>query len=390
MMFHPLFAPCLLLAIVAAAPALAGNDDAWARGALTRTAGNHLGLPALPPAEPLSAEKIALGRKLFFDRRLSANGTMSCAMCHVPEQAFANNEMATAVGVEGRTVRRNAPTLINVAFYERLFQDGRETALETQFLSPLTARNEMANPSAGHVVTLLADLPDYRGLFEAAFGAGPSADRIGAALASYQRTLTAGNSRFDRWYYGKEATALSPSERRGFGLFTGEAGCAACHEIGETAALFTDQLFHDTGYGWWREQLRQRPGATQPVEVAPGQRHQVARAVVDAVGKPAEPDLGRYEVTRAPADLWRFRTPNLRNVALTGPYMHDGGLPGLADVVAFYNDGGRPHPGQDPRIRPLGLTAGEQSDLVAFLGALTSDGLAKLIAEARVEKPDNW
>lgn len=390
------FVVCVLLGGIvlagASASGRAGDTADWAGRALARTTTAPLGLgvPPHPADNPPTAAKIALGRKLFFDRRLSLNGTMSCAMCHVPEQAFTNNELATAIGVEGRSTKRNAPSLLNVAYVRRLFHDGRETALETQYLGPLTAHNEMANPSVGFVVSQLKGLADYAGLFEAAFGAGPSVDRIGAALASYQRTLIAADSRFDRWRFGGKADALTAQEKRGFALFAGKAGCVACHPIGERVAPLTDQEMHDIGYGWMREGQKQRV-LSEPIDVefAPGVTYPVQPETVLSVGLPSQPDIGRYEVTQDPADRWVYRTPSLRNVALTGPYMHDGGIRHLGEVVAFYNRGGAPHEGQDPRIRPLGLSDDEIGDLVAFLGTLTSPHLADLIEEARIAAPDN-
>lgn len=369
----------------------ASDREGWAARALERSTGPVLGLPPVshPSDNPPTAAKIALGRKLYFDRRLSINRTMSCAMCHVPEQAFASRELRTAVGVEGRSTKRNTPTAINTAFLDTLFHDGRETSLETQFIAPMVARNEMANPSIGLVIAKLRQSPDYGEMFEAAFGAPASIDRVGQALAAYQRTLISGNSPFDRWYYGGEKDALDREARRGFELFTGEAGCSSCHEIGDDWALFTDQQFHDTGYGYMREQERQHPPARTRVQVAPGVFHDVDFAKVIAVGRPRIADIGRYEVTEDPADRWKFRTAPLRNVALTPPYMHDGALGTLEKVVAFYDSGGPGNETQDPRVRPLGLTAADRDALVAFLNSLTSDNLPCLIAEARVAAPDN-
>lgn len=365
-----------------------------------------LGLPSLPANVLIHATpaRIALGRKLFFDRRLSLNGTMSCAMCHVPEQAFANNELAVAVGLNGLSARRNAPSLLNVAFYELLFQDGRDPALETQYLSPLTAPNEMANPSVGHVVAKVASLGDYRGLFELAFGelqdgsvatvlpiagSAVSPDRMGAALAAYQRSLLAGNSRFDQWRYGGRANALTAPEQAGYSLFIGKAGCGSCHLIGQSSALLTDQSFHDTGYGWEQEQERQNPPATIRVQLAPGQFVDISNSVIESVGLPPAKDLGRYEVTQNPADLWRYRTPQLRNVALSAPYMHNGGLSSLRDVLDFYNQGGASHVGQSPLIKPLGLDERQLSALVSFLSSLTSIEIEPLVAHARIRRPDS-
>ena len=367
------------------------EKQTWAATAEARRTGKHLGLPKLeaPSQDPAARAKIELGRKLFFDRRLSINQTISCGMCHVPEQAFANNELKTAVGVEGRGVKRNTPTVINIGFLEVLFHDGRDVALETQFIAPLVARNEMANPSAGYVVARLNAMEDYKPLFAAAFGAPASLDRIGQALARYQQSLVSGNSPFDRFYFGGDAAALNAGEKRGLEIFTGKGGCVSCHQIDEDAALFTDHQFHDTGYGWLREQARQNPDDIVMVEVAPGVTYPMRREAIEAVGAPAEPDLGRYEVTEDPDDRWKFRTAPLRNVALTAPYMHDGHLATLHDVIAFYDRGGPGHALQDARVRPLGLSTQEKADLEAFLRSLTSPDLACLVREARIAPPDN-
>lgn len=392
-----LLAGVLLTGLVCAAGPLYAMQPDWTLAADARSQRPILGLPPLPRAgapvpSALSRARIALGRKIFFDRRLSLNGTMSCGMCHVPEQAFTNNELSVAVGINGRSARRNAPSLINVGFYDTLFLDGRDNRLETQFFSPLLAANEMANPSVGHVIARLAALPRYPAMFEAAFGPGGqliTPDRVGHALAAYQRSLLAGASRFDQWRFGGQGNALNAQEKHGFELFVGQAGCVNCHRIGQTHAIFTDQQFHDTGYGWMREQQRQHPEPVTRVELAPGQFVSVASAIIDSVSLPPVKDLGRYEVTLNPLDLWRFRTPQLRNVALTAPYMHDGGFRTLAQVLAFYNRGGEPHPGQSDSIKPLGLTAPQLRALEAFLGTLTSTGLEQLVHEARSARPDS-
>jgi cytochrome c peroxidase len=350
---------------------------------LARLRDAPLGLPPVPaPADnPVTREKIALGRKLCYDRRLSLNATISCAMCHIPEQGFASNELATAVGIEGRTVRRNAPTLYNVAYPERLFHDGRETRLEHQVWGPLLARNEMGNPSVGAVVETLRRASDYHDLFEAAFpGRGPAMETIGMALASYERTLVSGGSPFDRWRYGGDAAALGDAGKRGFALFTGRAGCASCHLVGPDAAFFSDGAFHNTGVGYAASMGV--ASAQRRIQVAPGVTLEVDRELLASISEPPPSDLGRYEITQDPADRWKYRTPTLRNVALTAPYMHDGTLATLAEVVAFYDRGGVPNPNLDPRVRPLDLTASESEDLVAFLESLTGDDVDVLVADA--------
>jgi cytochrome c peroxidase len=340
-----------------------------------------LGLPPVPiPTDnPLTEAKVRLGRKLFYDRRLSLNHTMSCAMCHIPHQGFTSNELATAVGIEGRTVRRNSPTIFNVAYLEHLFHDGRDPALETQILGPMLAANEMGNPSMGWLLGRIRALPDYLGLFETAFGRPADVQTLGQAIASYERTLVSAASPFDRWYYGGAQDAMGPGAIRGFDLFQGEAGCVACHPVGEDHALFTDQGFHNTGIGW-HNAMAPEP-ESRPVQLAPGVQVNVASAIIDSVAERPPADLGRYEVTQDPADRWRYRTPSLRNVALTAPYMHDGSLATLQEVVAFYNQGGHPHDLVDPRIRPLGLSEEDQAALVEFLHALTGDNVQALVAD---------
>lgn len=341
-----------------------------------------LGLPPLPEREGvvLTPEKIALGRKLFFDRRLSLNNTISCAMCHVPEQGFTSNELATAVGIEGRTVRRNTPTVLNAAYQKLLFHDGREDHLSQQIWGPLLAKNEMGNPSVGHLLNKIRRLPDYAGLFETAFGAPPNMLNLGQALAAYQMTLNAAGSPFDRWYFGGQEDAVSAQVKRGFELFTGKAGCSQCHRIEKDHALFTDQALHNTGVGY----LASVPSHEQSekVQLAPGVSVEVPLEVIASVSQPQAADLGRYEITEDPDDRWKFRTPSLRNVALTAPYMHDGSLSTLREVVDFYNKGGIANPLLDPAIRPLGLDASEIDALVAFLESLTGSNVGTLVADA--------
>jgi cytochrome c peroxidase len=350
---------------------------------LTVLKSTPLGLPPVPvPGDnPVTAKKVQLGRKLFFDRRLSLNETMSCAMCHVPEQGFTNNEISTAVGIEGKTVRRNAPTIYNVAYFSNIFHDGRENRLEYQIWQPMLATNEMANPGIGYVVEKIHSLSDYTGLFETAFGGrGPGMETIGMAIASYERTIISGNSPFDRWYFDKEEKIFNDSARLGFWLFKGKAGCASCHTIQKNYALFTDDSFHNTGIGW-KESLGSDQAEVQ-VQIAPGLKIPVPSSVIKSVSERPPGDLGRYEVTQDPNDRWRYKTPSLRNVALTAPYMHNGSLGTLIEVVEFYNQGGVNNPLLDPLIRPLGLTKSEKAHIVAFLESLTGDNVEALVLDA--------
>jgi cytochrome c peroxidase len=342
-----------------------------------------LGLPAIPEPvnNPLSRNKIALGRKLFFDRRLSLNSTFSCAMCHVPDQGFTSNEVSTAVGIEGRSVRRNSPTIYNVAYANILFHDGRENTLEQQVWGPLLAKNEMGNPSVGHVIQRIKQLSDYDGLFEKAFdGRSVSMETLGSALASYQRTLVSADSAFDRWYYANNRKALSESAIRGFKLFTGKAGCSACHLINESYALFTDNKLHNTGIGY-QASMSIRP-ETSRVQLAPGVYVEMDSSLIDQVGLAELSDVGQYEVTENPADRWKYKTPSLRNIGLTAPYMHNGKLGNLMEVVDFYNRGGVANLLLDKRIRPLGLTDQQKQDLVNFLQSLNGNNVEQLVSDA--------
>ncbi|RLA22756.1 MAG: photosynthetic protein synthase I [Gammaproteobacteria bacterium] len=341
-----------------------------------------LGLPVLPQPEnnKLTADKISLGRKLFYDRRLSLNNTFSCAMCHLPEQGFTSNEMALAVGIEGRTVRRNSPTLYNVGYAKKLFHDGRDDSLEEQIWGPLLAHSEMGNPSVGVVTRKIKALPDYTGLFEKAFNQKVSMETLGMALASYQRTLNSANSPFDRWYYGEQPDALGRQAQQGFKLFTGKARCISCHTIKAKSALFTDHKLHNTGHGF--SASTQKEPSTQRILVAPGQYLEISSEVIASVGEKKPNDVGLYEITENPADRWKYKTPTLRNVALTAPYMHDGAMQTLREVVEFYNGGGVANEELDPLMQPLKLQVGEIDDLVLFLESLTGDNIDLLISDA--------
>jgi len=329
-----------------------------------------LGLPPLEAHQRPVKKQVDLGRKLFFDRRLAFNNTNSCAMCHIESQGLTSHQSATAIGMEGRSLSRNAPALYNVAYQALLFHDGRESDLAQQAWAPLLSPLEMANPSIGHVVDKVRSLDDYKGLFEAAFdGKAASMQNIGDALASYQRTLLSGNSRFDRWYYGKDEGALAADEKHGFDVFMGKGRCATCHTVGETAALFTDQKFYVTGIGY-RNAIG---GGSQVarVELAPGEFIDMKHEDMKSFSAPRMNDIGRFAITLEAKDRWAYKTPSLRNVELTYPYMHDGSLSTLEDVVEFYDQGGIAHDGERA-LEPLELSESEKQDLVAFLKTLTS------------------
>ncbi len=304
-----------------------------------------LGLPAVPiPADnPLTAEKIALGRKLYYDPILSVDNTIACASCHGAAFGFADPKLFSA-GLGGKTGGRNAPTVLNAAYNVLQFWDGRAPSLEKQAEGPVQNPIEMGNTLPEVERRLTADR-SYRAAFEKAFGAGPiTYDKVGKAIASFERTVISGNSPFDRYFYGGDKTALSASARRGLEVFRDpkKGNCTACHTIGEKYALLTDNKFHNIGVG--------------------------------ADYKGNYKDLGRYNVTHNDTDKGAFKTPTLRNIAKTGPYMHDGSLKTLKDVVDFYVGGGNSNPYLDKEIHALDfLTGQERADLVAFLKSLTGE-----------------
>ncbi len=289
-----------------------------------------LGLPvvAVPADNPLTAGKVALGRLLYFDTRLSVNGTVSCATCHEPVKGWADG-LPLSEGVGGQLAARNAPTVVNASQHPRLFWDGRADKLETQTLGPLLNPKEMGM-TPGRVVEVLGGIDGYRTRFDEVFEDGLTFENVGRAIAAYERTLVAGDSPFDRFTAG-ESGALSPAAERGRRLFFGKAHCSACH-VGPN---LTDQAFHNVGVG------------------------------VDEQGVPR--DEGRRSEGRLDGDHGAFRTPPLRDLHRTAPYMHDGSLATLAEVVEHYDRGGTPNAWLDEEIFPLDLTDDEKRDLVAFL-----------------------
>lgn len=347
----------------------------------------HLGLPALktPDGTTLTREKIALGRKMFFDRRLSHTDTISCAICHVPEMGFAHNELRTAVGTEGRSVPRNAPTVLNVGLLARFFHDGRESSLEDQVWGPILNHDEMAIPSPGYLINKIKAIPDYNNQFEKAYGSPPNMDNISRAFAAYQYSLLSANSAFDRWYYGKEKNAISYEAQKGFEIFTGKGACASCHLINDEFALFTDEKLHNTGIGYEASMYVEPP--VKKLILAPGVEIDVDTSSYKDDSRfrdeIAPNDLGLYTITQDPNDRWKFRTPPLRNVAITAPYMHNGALSTLREVVEFYNKGGVKNEVLSPLMFPLNLSEKEIDYLVEFLKTLTGSNVDELILDAK-------
>ena len=284
----------------------------------------------VPADNPQTEAKIKLGQQLYFDGRLSADGKISCATCHDPEMGWAGHD-ATDTGIGGRVGDRNSGTVVNSGYMKFQFWDGRAGSLEEQALGPIENPVEMGE-TLENVVRKLKAVPGYKRQFQEVFGTEVTADGIGKAIAAFERTIVSGPSPYDRHLAG-DKKAMSVAAVRGLEIFNGKGGCVACHKD----AVLSDQGFHNVGVGM----------------------------------KAAKPDIGREAVSKNPADRGKFKTPGLRNVARTYPYMHDGKTPSLEAVVEFHNTGGVPNPNLDPLIKPLGLSAREQKDLVAFLEALT-------------------
>ena len=289
-------------------------------------------LPALPvpPDNPQTDAKIRLGAQLYFDPRLSADNTISCATCHDPKTAWANHG-PTDTGIRGQVGGRNSGTILDSAWMRVQFWDGRAGSLEEQALGPIHNPIEMGE-TLENVVLKLNSIPGYREQFQTVFGTSASTDGIAKAIASFERTVVSGPSPYDRWLAG-DKSAMSAAAVRGHHLFNGKGHCTPCHG----GPAFSDQGYHNLGV---------------------------------AMDKP-NPDLGREVVSKDPRDRGRFKTPGLRNCALTHPYLHDGSAKTLRDVIDLYDRGGVPNPNLDRLVLPLRLTGREKEDLVAFLEALT-------------------
>jgi cytochrome c peroxidase len=324
-----------------------------------------LGLPPVvaPAAGPETPALVALGRRLFLDKRLSLDGSVSCSTCHRPDHAFSDGR-ALAQGIDKRQGTRNAPSLFNVAYNTSQFWDGREPSLEAQALDPFKNPLEHGLKDDAALLGLVRSDSSYAEAFRAAFPAALGtieAARIAQALAAFERTLLSGDSSFDRYYYAGDGRALSASAQRGLRLFQGAALCDRCHVIGRHDALFTDNAFHSVSIGLQRIAPR-LPELTRRLVEARQSGTRIDQAILS---DPDLAELGHFAVTLRPADIGTFRTPSLRNVALTAPYMHDGSVATLEDAIdrELYFRGSIG--------RPLILTPGEKADLADFLRALT-------------------
>ncbi len=334
-----------LLAAGSAAAAQSPDSSPVIRPSIPR--GLDLYMP-VPEDNPLTEEKVALGRRLFFDPILSRDYTLSCGSCHDPRRVFTDG-LAVAVGIESRQGTRNSPALLNRAWGKAQFWDGRAASLEEQALQPIENPDEF-NMTLDEVLARLQNHHQYAEWFRAVFAREVNSKDLGRAIASYVRTILSGDAPIDRYLNG-DRQALSEQARAGLRLFRGRANCTACH-LGPT---FTDGQFHNTGVAFRDGKLT---------------------------------DEGRFTVTGKEKDRGAFKTPTLRHVAQTAPYMHDGSLATLEDVIEFYDRGGNANPYQDPTLRALNLTAEEKAALGAFLRSLSGEIREGLLGASRAKPSD--
>lgn len=325
----------------------------------------------IPPDNTLTPARIALGRKLYFDTRLSRDGTVACATCHDVSRGFTDNRPVSE-GIGGHLGARSAPTVMNAALFETEFWDGRAPSLEEQAKLPIVNPIEMGQPNGAAAVAAIAEDPAYRALFRKAYGRAPNYDDIGRAIASFERTLIFLDSPFDRFLAG-DTHAISASAKRGWALFNGKARCASCHMLNPSNPLGTDNRFHNIGVSAHDKNFE---ALARKGLAALGQESDV-RALDRLALTTDLSELGRFMITRNRADIGAFKTEQLRNIGITAPYMHDGSMQTLWDVMDHYNKGGETNAYLDGGIEPLDLSEDEINDVVAFLFTLTDERFAK-------------
>ena len=346
--------------------------------------GPPLGLPPapIPAVNPQSREKITLGDKLFHDERFSSTGMISCATCHDSKKAFTDSPLRVSEGINKLTGTRNAPTVVNSVYFKKLFWDGRSPDLEDQSMHPFLNPVEMGLKDHEPILKIVRTDPEYTKAFKTVFnksGKQITMKEVTQAIAAFERTIVSGNSPFDRWYFGGDKKAMSPAAIRGFQVFVTQGRCVSCHVIEQTQALFTDNRFHNIGVGINQIQ-KDVPRLAGEFLEAKARGTDVDVAVLT---DKKTSELGRFAVTDRFDDLGAFKTPTLRNIAVTAPYMHDGSQATLKDTVVHYNNGGVTKEGDRVNdflsggIRPLQLTDQQIDDLVAFMEALTSPQFAK-------------
>jgi cytochrome c peroxidase len=347
---------------------------------------------AAPPDNPQTAEKVALGEKLFFDGRLSVDGTVACSTCHDPAHAFTDGRVVS-IGVRGRVGQRNAPTILNALYNKSQFWDGRAKTLEEQASFPIINRSEMGQPTLDAAVARIAAVPEYDQAFRAVFRRPINGTDLLRAIASYERSQFSFDSPFDQ-FVGGDKNAISDSAKRGWQLFNTKARCNKCHALTEQKRdpiYLMDNDFHNIGIGILRHNVVALACKAEQ-EIDSGKTLDVDRAAIQSEMSV----LGRFLISKKEADIASFKTPDLRNVLITAPYFHDGSQATLWDVLDHYNKGdGVKDPWLDEDMQPLALSESEIDDVVAFLATLTSaqyrqqgvEELARQRALSRTSRP---
>jgi cytochrome c peroxidase len=335
----------------------------------------QLGVPveltreAIPPDNPQTPEKISLGQRLFFERRLSVDGTVSCSTCHDPQLAFTDRK-PLSVGIKGRVGQRNAPTILNALYNKTQFWDGRVNTLEEQAANPIVNAFEMGHPNLDAAVAQIASVEEYQQAFQRVFGRAANGPDLLRAIASYERAQLSFDSPFDHFMAG-ENNAIDASAKRGWELFNTQARCNKCHALTDTqrdVTVFTDNDFHNIGIGIIRHNVVALARQAEQL-IKSGDTAAIDRAAIQTDMSA----LGRFLITKKDKDIASFKTPDIRNVLVTGPYFHDGSQATLWDVIDHYNKGdGLQNPYLDEDIQPLALTETDIDDLVAFMASLTS------------------
>jgi cytochrome c peroxidase len=324
---------------------------------------------SVPRDNPQTPEKISLGEKLFFEGRLSVDGTVACSTCHDPARAFTDGR-PVSIGIDGRTGQRNSPTILNALYNATQFWDGRAKTLEEQAALPITNPSEMGQPSLEAAVAKIAALPEYEQAFRRVFGRPINGTDVVRAIASYERTQFSFDSPFDHYMAG-DTTAISDSARRGWDLFNTKARCNKCHALSEDKpdpTFFIDKDFHNIGIGIIRHNVVALACKAEQ-EIDSGKIIDVDQSAIQSETSV----VGRFLITKKEKDIASFKTPNLRNVLVTAPYFHDGSQATVWDVVDHYNHGdGIRDPWLDEDMQPLALSESEIDDVVAFLATLTS------------------
>ncbi|MBX3395939.1 MAG: c-type cytochrome [Phycisphaerae bacterium] len=359
------FCKAAALAIAFAATTLTRADSAIAEGPATPKL-EPLPPVAIPKDNPMTPEKIELGRMLYFDPRLAGDSSIACAKCHDPEKGFSNGlQMSDAY--PGTKHWRHVPTVLNAAYLQQLFWDGRANTLEAQAIGPIAAPIEM-NQNYTHLVEKLDNIPEYRERFQRVFKDDVTMDNLAKAIAAFERTIVSKPGPVDKFLMG-DKSALNDSQKRGMEIFTGKANCIACHN----GPLLTDHGFHTTGVPEIPELTKDADRVATRHFFATDQKYPSPRKV--------DSDYGREFITKSQSDRGKFKTPSLRELKWTAPYMHNGAFETLEDVIEFYMKGAGDHANKDTLLKPFTLNEQEMDDLIAFLEALSSESPIK------VEKP---